>query len=238
MSFAGAIADARKSATRMYINNFADKGRQNIIDTLLGRLIGQSPVQLYDPINDYVSAELSRRLNEYSTFRDIHIWVGTFNLNGKGKGIGEDLTAWLRPKMGTSQKEADIVAVGFQEIVELSPQQIMSTDPARRREWELSVAETLNRNARKDKFEEYVLLRSGQLVGAALIIYVKSSALKFIKNVEGSVKKTGLSGMAGNKGAVSCRFVHPLLCPCFASLIAFKLPRPLRGVMTDVELLD
>lgn len=37
--------------------------------------------------------------------------------------------------------------------------------------------------------EEYVLLRSGQLVGAALVIFVKSSALKKIKNVEGSVKK-------------------------------------------------
>lgn len=35
MSLAGAIADARKSATRLYINNFADKGRQNTIDLLL-----------------------------------------------------------------------------------------------------------------------------------------------------------------------------------------------------------
>lgn len=62
ISLAGAIADARKSATRMYINNFADKGRQNTIDMLLGRLIDQSPVQLYDPITDYVDAELRRRL--------------------------------------------------------------------------------------------------------------------------------------------------------------------------------
>lgn len=35
MSLAGAIADARKSAARIYINNFADKGRQNTIDMLL-----------------------------------------------------------------------------------------------------------------------------------------------------------------------------------------------------------
>lgn len=35
MSLAGAIADARKSAARLYINNFADQGRQNTIDTLL-----------------------------------------------------------------------------------------------------------------------------------------------------------------------------------------------------------
>ena len=61
MSLAGAIADARKSATRIYMNNFADKSRQNTIDMLLGRLIDQSPVQLYDPITDYVNAELKRR---------------------------------------------------------------------------------------------------------------------------------------------------------------------------------
>ena len=39
MSLAGAIADARKSATRIYINNFADKGRQNTVDMLLVRLL-------------------------------------------------------------------------------------------------------------------------------------------------------------------------------------------------------
>ena len=61
MSLAGALADARKSATRLYINNFADKGRQETMDMLLGRLIGQTPVYLYDPVNDYVVNELSRR---------------------------------------------------------------------------------------------------------------------------------------------------------------------------------
>ncbi|KAL8887670.1 MAG: hypothetical protein Q9215_004799 [Flavoplaca cf. flavocitrina] len=61
MSLAGAIADARKSATRMYINNFADKGRQNTIDMLLGRLVEQRPVYLYDPVNDLVNYELRER---------------------------------------------------------------------------------------------------------------------------------------------------------------------------------
>ena len=61
MSLAGALADARKSATRIYMNNFADKSRQNTIDMLLGRLIDQSPVQLYDPITDHVNAELRKR---------------------------------------------------------------------------------------------------------------------------------------------------------------------------------
>lgn len=217
MSFAGAIADARKSATRLYINNFADKGRQNTIDVLLGRLMGQSPVYLYDPINDFVNAELSKRSAEYSSTDVINIWVGTFNLNGRTKGIDEDLSSWLCPDLEASQKHPEIVVVGFQEIVELSPQQIMNSDPSRKQAWEAAVKRTLNRNARKSGREDYVLLRSGQLVGAALCIFVKTSVLHLIKNVEGTVKKTGMSGMAGNKGAVAIRMDYASTQICFVT---------------------
>ncbi|KAF2649471.1 hypothetical protein K491DRAFT_698059 [Lophiostoma macrostomum CBS 122681] len=208
MSLAGALADARKSATRMYINNFADKGRQNMIDMLLGRLMGQVPVHLYDPINDYVVAELTRRSAEYTESEVVHILVGTFNLNGKTHGIDEDLSPWLCPDVHPSQQCPEIVAVGFQEIVELSPQQIMSTDPARRQKWEAAVRRCLNANAAKHGKEEYVLLRGGQLVGASLSVFVRANALKLIKNVEGSLKKTGMSGIAGNKGAVAIRMEY------------------------------
>ncbi|KAF2749648.1 hypothetical protein M011DRAFT_484373 [Sporormia fimetaria CBS 119925] len=208
MSFAGFIADARKSATRTYINNFADKGRQHNIDMLLGRLMGQVPVHLFDPINDYVVAELTRRSDEYTEKETIHILAGTFNLNGRTNGIDEDLSPWLCPDIDPSQQCPEIVAVGFQEIVELSPQQIMSTDPARRQAWEAAVKYCLNENAARHGKEEYVLLRGGQLVGASLSVFVRASALKSIKNVEGSVKKTGMSGMAGNKGAVAIRMEY------------------------------
>lgn len=220
MSLAGAIADARKSATRMYINNFADKGRQNTIDMLLGRLMDQSPVQLYDPVTDFVNSELKRRIVEYSKSSSIQVWVGTFNLNGRTEGARQDLRAWLCPQM--AQSRPDIFAVGFQEMVELSPQQIMSTDPFRRQIWEESVQKTLNDEARKHRDDPYVLLRSGQLVGAALLIFAKSGLLGKIKNVEGSVKKTGMSGMAGNKGAVAIRmdFANTGLCFVTAHLAA------------------
>ena len=75
MSLAGAIADARKSATRLYINNFADKGRQNTIDVLLGRLVGQTPVHLFDPINDYVTAELAKRASQFQSSQVINMLV-------------------------------------------------------------------------------------------------------------------------------------------------------------------
>lgn len=189
MSIAGALADVRKSATRLYINNFEDKGRQNTIDMLLGRLMGQLPVHLYDPINDWVSAEMTKRTSEYSSTDTIHIHVGTFNLNGKTTGLSEDLSPWLCPPVDPSQQHPEIVAVGFQEIVDLSPQQIMSTDPYRRQAWEEAVKNTLNVNAQSNGSEEYVLLRGGQLVGASLSVFVKASILPYIKNVEGALKK-------------------------------------------------
>ncbi|KAI1134552.1 SacI homology domain-containing protein [Hypoxylon sp. FL0543] len=216
MSLAGAFADARKSATRLYINNFADKARQNTIDMLLGRLVGQAPVHLFDPISDFIAGELNKRSAEYSSLENITIWVGTFNLNGRTNGIDEDLSPWLFPKkLGSTQPE--IMAVGFQEIVELSAQQIMNSDPTRKQLWERAIKKTLNNRAKQIGGEKYVLLRSGQLVGAALCIFVKASALPKIKNVEGSVKKTGMSGIAGNKGAVAIRMDYANTQLCFVT---------------------
>ena len=144
-------------------------------------------------------------------------WCGTFNLNGRITGIDKDLSAWLCPQIDKSQQQPQVVAVGFQEIVELSPQQIMNSDPTRKEAWEHAVRKCLNAHAKAAGSDNYVLLRSGQLVGAALCIFVKTSVLKSIKNVEGSVKKTGMSGMAGNKGAVAIRMDYANTQICFVT---------------------
>jgi hypothetical protein len=78
MSIAGAFADARKSAARLYINNFVDPSRQNTIDVLLGRLVGQTPVHLFDPINDYVATELAKRSSEFQSSENINMSVFVF----------------------------------------------------------------------------------------------------------------------------------------------------------------
>lgn len=207
-TLAGMFADVRKSAQRLYINNFEDGRRQTTIDMLLGRLVDQQPVSLYDPVNDWVTAEVNRRAPEYTSAEQINIWIGTFNLNGRSEGANENLSPWLSPKVMREEKLPEIYAVAFQEIVNLDVQQIMATDPHRRQVWENAVRKTLNDNARRYGAEEYVLLRGGQLVGASLSVFVKASILPFIKNVEGAVKKTGMSGMAGNKGAVAIRFEY------------------------------
>ncbi|BFZ55671.1 Inositol-1,4,5-trisphosphate 5-phosphatase 1 [Savitreella phatthalungensis] len=200
MSLAGAIADATKSAARMYINNFQDRSKQEIIDLMLGRLVDQMPVNLYDPIADWVNEQTRRRASEWSQSLDLRIFCGTFNLNGKISD--EDLSPWLK-------NDADIVSIAFQEIVELTPAQIVSADPEKLRMWTEMVMQTLG--------PSYVLIRTGQLVGAALLLLVKQRCLTHIRNVEGASKKTGLRGMSGNKGGVAIRLEYGATRLCFVN---------------------
>ncbi|KAL1411631.1 Inositol-1,4,5-trisphosphate 5-phosphatase 1 [Vanrija albida] len=197
-TFAGLISDATKSVGRAYINNFQDKGKQQAIDMLLGLLAGQRQVVLFDPIGDSVHTALKARRDEYATPRPVTIFSGTWNVNGKAP-VGV-LDPWLFPN---AADRADIYAISFQEIVELTAQQIVQTDPAKKRVWETVIMQTFTNVCGEG---EYILMRSEQLVGTALMIVVKSSLLPFIRNVEYAYKKTGLGGMSGNKGGVGIRF--------------------------------
>ncbi|KAG0021750.1 inositol polyphosphate 5-phosphatase [Podila clonocystis] len=198
MSFASILGDATKSINRFYINNFQDKDRQETIDFLLGKMANQTAVTIYDPVHDSIASEMSARLSEYSQKVQIDVFVGTYNLNGKAPS-GESLASWLC--FDKDIPEPDLYVIGFQEIVKLTPKQIMATDENKRIVWEQEVERTINRRGGS----RYVQLRSGQLVGAALMIYAKEQNVPYIRNLEISIKKTGMGGMAGNKGAVAVR---------------------------------
>lgn len=218
MNLAGAIADVGKSVGRLYINNFTDKTKQNTTDVLLGRLSDQDGILLYDPINDFVIQELDRRKLEFSSTTNIKVFAGTFNLNGELSDA--DLTGWFFPPKSPRELSGgagfdvhadlpSIVLVGFQEIVQLTPGQILNADPGKKEFWEKRVEAVLN------KRDEYVLLRSHQLVGTALLLFVRKAEVGFVKNIEGAVKKTGLGGMAGNKGGVAVSFSYANTRFCF-----------------------
>ncbi|KAJ3518071.1 hypothetical protein NLJ89_g77 [Agrocybe chaxingu] len=129
------------------------------------------------------------------------------NFQDKGKQVAIDM---FLPLMKT---RPDMFVLGFQEIVPLTAQQIVQTDPEKRRVWENKILATLDR--RPQKKCDYVLLRSEQLVGTALLILVKSELTAVIRNVEGTSRKTGLRGMSGNKGAVGIRLDYHDTSFCF-----------------------
>ncbi|RDB20113.1 Inositol-1,4,5-trisphosphate 5-phosphatase 1 [Hypsizygus marmoreus] len=208
-TLAGVLSDATKSVSRAYISNFQDKGKQIAIDMFLGNMSNQRPVTIFDPIHDSVRAALEQRLSEYSTTKQCTIFTGTWNLNGRPPS--ESLLPWLFPREGVN--DPDLFVIGFQEIVPLTAQQIVQTDPEKRRVWEKQILDTLDRRPNK-KFN-YVLLRSEQLVGTALIVLVKAELTAVIRNVEATSRKTGLRGMSGNKGAVGIRLDYHDTSFCF-----------------------
>lgn len=138
------------------------------------------------------------------------LWCGTYNLNGKPPG-SESLLPWLFP---TSGPDPSLLVLSFQEIVPLTPQMIMATDPERLRRWEAHILRTVAE--RPDKKSDYILLRSGQLVGTALIVLIKTELAHEARNVEAATKKTGLKGMAGNSESPPLTrlwtWLTPLIC--------------------------
>lgn len=117
-SFAGLLSDATKSVGRMYQSNFLDTSKQVAIDALLvgylppsnyelpantpwaqGYLNTSQKVRVFNPINDTLHENLQARASEYTSYEPIWIWVGTYNLNGKGPGT-ESLLPWLFPADG------------------------------------------------------------------------------------------------------------------------------------------
>jgi len=208
-TLAGVLSDATKSISRAYINNFQDKGKQVAIDMFLGNMNNQRPVTIFDPIHDSVREVLVQRLPEYSTTKQCTIFAGTWNLNGRPPS--ESLLPWLFPREDSI--DPDMLVIGFQEIVPLTAQQIIQTDPETRRIWENKIIETLDR--RPNKTCNYVLLRSEQLVGTALMVLTKEDLTAIIRNVEATTRKTGLRGMSGNKGAVGIRLEYHDTSFCF-----------------------
>ena len=100
-------------------------------------------------------------------------------------------------------ERSDIYIVCLQEIVQLNATQIVSSDPEKRQLWEYVFLELLEEFHGRHKF---VTLVSNQLVGTSLMIFINSDLVDEIKNVEISSIKTGLGGIAGNKGSVAVRF--------------------------------
>lgn len=196
---------------------------------LLGRLQDQASVKLKNPIHDYVTKELKQHWKEFSSFKDILVFSSTFNVNGCVENDEEILSGWLYPETELEKKPVyDVVFIGFQEIVELSPGQMVNANSMNRLNWINYIKQTLEKYSPQEG-TKYVSLWDGQLGGIALLLFVKELELTNITNVEGSFKKTGLGGVSANKGGVLVSFNYSNTQIC---LVASHLAA---GLSNEVE---
>lgn len=201
MNFAGALSDVTKSVSRMYQNTFMDSKKQSTIDLLLGYDAKTLPIKIYDPINDYVQDKLKEQATVFTTWNHINVFVGTYNVNAASPHSKVDLRAWLFPPENSEGNLPDVYAIGLQEIIELNAGSILSSDSSKPSQWSKLLEEQLN-----SQKEPYLLLRTESMSSMSLFLFVKKSQVHNVTQVAGSSKKTGLGGIAANKGACAVRF--------------------------------
>uniref|UniRef100_A0A8D2G5Z1 Synaptojanin-2 n=1 Tax=Theropithecus gelada TaxID=9565 RepID=A0A8D2G5Z1_THEGE len=227
----GKLKDGARSMSRTIQSNFFDGVKQEAIKLLLvGDVYGEEMADkggmLLDStallVTPRILKAMTERQSEFTNFKRIRIAMGTWNVNGgkqfRSNLLGTaELTDWLldSPQLsGAAESQddsspADIFAVGFEEMVELSAGNIVNASTTNKKMWGEQLQKAISRSHR------YILLTSAQLVGVCLYIFVRPYHVPFIRDVAIDTVKTGMGGKAGNKGAVGIRFQFHSTSFCF-----------------------
>ncbi len=170
----GMLDDAQNSMSRFVQNNFQDKARQDAMD------IFNCNVSVINTILEKANQKHASQLEFFTEKKQISILIGTFNINAKRwhPSKENDLNSWIHSD--AFDGIPSLIVLGFQELVPLTPTQLMITDPAVLRDWEKVLSELL---------PSHVLLTSSQLVGAAAIIFGTKEISEHIRNIQTSTKK-------------------------------------------------
>lgn len=103
----------------------------------------------------------------------------------------------------------DIVAVGFQEIVDLNAVNVAVDNKTQQRSqyWMERLTQSLNirSNGGQDPLRTYVMIAQKSMVGLLVVVFCKAVHTPRIKFVNTAQVGVGVMGMMGNKGGVSVR---------------------------------
>eukprot|EP00833_Pecoramyces_ruminatium_P009944 jgi/Orpsp1_1/1183976/evm.model.c7180000087459.1 len=184
----------------------------DVINILQGRYEEETNVIFYDPQLNVVQENLQNEIYKFSTQNKINIFIGSWNVGGHSPN--KDIYQWLYPEYNNLP---DIYVIGIEEVVELIAKQVISTDTKKAKAWEDEILINL-----KKIDPSYIHLKSKQIIGTFISIYVRDVNIKYIKNVEAVLIKTGFKGSPANKGgvAVSMKYYDSSLCFVAAHLAA------------------
>uniref|UniRef100_A0A0K0FCM4 phosphoinositide 5-phosphatase n=1 Tax=Strongyloides venezuelensis TaxID=75913 RepID=A0A0K0FCM4_STRVS len=217
------IKDATRSVARTIQNNILDSSKQDAFDIFLyGSKFGD---HTFDKALNLLPSDLLRECpqavqsllehqSELVVEQKVTVFVGTWNVNG-GKNMNNiafkhenSLESWIFPDI---DKDYDVVAVGFEEIVDLNASNMVKTKSDNKQKWSDGIYKCLE----SETNTKYSLIGSKQLVGVCLMVFIKTSKLHRVRDIAIDTIKTGMGGTTGNKGSVSVRFTFYTSSFCF-----------------------
>ena len=100
----------------------------------------------------------------------------------------------------------DFYILGFEEIVDLTSKNILlSSNQDKKNKIKTKLSNVL-KGMKGTENDSYQIVTEIDLIGIYLIIFAKTSIIKYIKNFDSQIIKTGFMGSIGNKGACLLRF--------------------------------
>ena len=150
-----------------------------------------------------IKEEMTSLREEFSTFSNIKIFVGSWNTGNTNINKHNELSldSWLKPK--NDKIIPNIYLIGLQEVVELSTVNIVSNKEDKQKvlkDWGLLIEKTLI------KIGKYRKMIEMNLVGINFYFYALEAEADNITNITNKYVKTGLGGTAGNKGSCCINF--------------------------------
>jgi phosphatidylinositol-bisphosphatase len=196
----------------------------------------------YNPVvmsfirDDWIKQQLHLREAAYTRFQNTSVVTGTWNVNAKKPLTASEankLVQWIQLQTTSMQplrsptvspsNLPDIIALGFQEIVDLNAVNVVVNNMSAQRAaaWEESLLYALNTLMSN---QQYRVVMSKHLVGIMLIVFVRVDHAPFVKEIYGATAGVGVLGMMGNKGGVAIRmtFYDSTICFVCAHLAAHK----------------
>lgn len=131
---------------------------------------------------------------------DLNLFIGSWNIAGVDFPENFDLIPWLFSS--ENKIIPDMFILGFQEIINLSANNILSSNSNVEKIENLRKILTKNLNI----IGKFTIVKMINLVGIYMIIFVKENLCEYISKIETCTIKTGLMGTLGNKGYCIIRF--------------------------------
>ena len=137
-------------------------------------------------------SNLSTSLNIYNSI----------NTNNFEQNIPQDILT----KSEVKNVLPEFYILGFQEIVDLNSKNILISSNDERKEKIRNKLTSVLKSMKGTENEPYQIVKELDLVGIYVIVFARAFSIKYIRNFDYQIVKTGFMGSMGNKGCCLIRF--------------------------------
>ena len=195
-NFMGFIQHSIATVSRIYQGNFEDDFKQECINILLQKDINDQVISL-----EYKN-ELFLRKNEFTKFMDFTLFIGNFNLSEKNLDNDNDILNWLTSYKNMPLEEnihSKDLKTKLPEFYILGFEEIKSNYEKKIKEKITRTLYQINNNSN----DPYQFMKELEQSGTYILVFVKASCIKYMKNFDQLVIK---KSYVSNKGSCLLRF--------------------------------